>query len=252
MNFSKQGKGPALIFLHGFCEDLRVWSDISSNLQKDYTVITVDLPGFGKTPAGGDTLDDWARQLEDSVLEPNCPEGVVIIGHSMGGYVSLAYAELFPERVKGLGLFHSTCTADPEEKKEGRLKNIRFVKEHGASAFVKQLIPTLFAEGAEKQLVDRALEIGLECSQEGIVKALEAMRSRPDRCDTLKTAKYPVLLIAGEKDTLIPAEALSVLATYPERVLFRLLKKSGHMGLFEEEKESVSTIREFMNLVGGN
>lgn len=249
MHFRTTGTGPSLVLLHGFCEDNRVWSGIASGLERDYTVIMPDLPGFGRTAGGEDNLEDWARRIDSEVVSRNCPEGAVFIGHSMGGYVALAYAELFPDKVKGLGLFHSTCSPDNDERKEGRLKNIRFVKEHGPVPFVKQLIPTLFAEGADKGLIERAMNIGLECSAEGIVLALEAMRIRPGRCGLLKKAGFPVLIIAGEKDTLIPAGSLSEIASYPDRCLFRLLKNSGHMGLLEETEESVNTIREFMELV---
>jgi pimeloyl-ACP methyl ester carboxylesterase len=248
MHYKKQGTGKSLLLLHGFCEDLRIWQELAASLSSDYTVITPDLPGFGQSPVAGESLDEWAKDLHESVVKPNCPDGAVVIGHSMGGYVSLAYAALFPDSLKGLGLFHSTCSADTEEKKEGRLKSVKFVQQNGPEAFVKQLIPTLFAEGADKQHIQTAMDIAMQCSAGGISSALMAMRGRPQRCDLLKAATYPVLIIAGEKDAVIPAASLAEIAGYPDTCLFRLLKESGHMGFFEEKDISLQTIKEFMEL----
>src|SRR4051812_32476186 len=122
LSYQALGKGPAVVLIHGFCEDQSIWSDYIQKLSRDYHVIVPDLPGFGKSsPEFGEavTMEYYARRVHE-VLEIvlQAEERVTFIGHSLGGYVALAFAELYPERINGMGLFHSTAFADNEEKKQ--------------------------------------------------------------------------------------------------------------------------------------
>lgn len=246
------GEGKPILLLHGFCEDSRVWDVIVPPLSKNNKVITIDIPGFGKSSLVNDeeiTLEDMATLIKEEVLQ----EGIdrcTMIGHSMGGYLTLAFAEKYPEFVNGFGLFHSTAYADTDFKKENRIKHIDFVKRNGIEPFVKTLIPSLFsAKHNYTQQVENSLQMAKECSVSGVTNALQAMSKRPERLDVLNSSKVPVLLIAGKDDVLIPVEKLAYQASLPNRCQFEILQKSGHMGMVEEPEKSVAILNEFIDFV---
>lgn len=248
-----KGNGQPLVLIHGFCEDSRVWSEITTELVKNYKVIVIDVPGFGKSPLNASdaviTLDDMAIQLKETLVA-NGIDKCTMIGHSMGGYISLAFAERYPELLNGFGLFHSSAKGDTDFKKENRLKHVDFVKRNGIVPFVKTLIPSLFsAKYANELQIEKSLKMASECSIEGVVNALLAMRERPERLNVLKESKVPVLIIAGEDDTVVLKKDLAYQASLPNCCQFELLHNSGHMGIVEEAKRSIEIINEFMGLV---
>jgi len=253
--YKSEGSGNALVLLHGFCEDHTIWDTIAPSLSQHYYLILADTPGFGKTalsmPAGGESLEMMADRLAHTLKEDGI-EKCTLIGHSMGGYIALAFAERHEDMLDGLGLFHSTAMPDDEEKKANRLKQAEFVKSNGAIAHVNTLIPGLFSKSHDYTAqIQSSLEIGRRCQPEGIINALHAMRNRPDRVKVLKEAQVPVLIIAGMDDPVIPTEKLSYQASLPGRCEFELLNNSGHMGMVEEPVESVEIINRFMSFVKG-
>lgn len=247
------GNGHPLVLIHGFCEDSRVWNEIAPELAKNYEVSVIDVSGFGKSPLNAFdaviTLEEMATQLKETLVA-NGIDKCIMIGHSMGGYISLAFAEKYPELLNGFGLFHSTAKADTDFKKENRLKHVDFVKRNGIAPFVKTLIPSLFsAKYANEQQIEKSLKMAKECNTEGVINALQAMRQRPERLNVLKESKVPVLIIAGEDDTLVLKKDLAYQASLPNCCQFELLHNSGHMGMVEEPKRSIEIINEFMDLV---
>lgn len=247
---TRRGSGQPLVLVHGFCEDTRIWETTAPQLATFCEVVCVDLPGFGKTPLtenkNPETIEDMADRLAFT-LRAEGLEKSIVIGHSLGGYITLALAERHPELLSGFGLFHSTAYADTEEKQQNRLKQVDFVKNNGVLPFVEVLIPGLFAKSQphDEQLA-QSLAIAKECSPQGIINALLAMRLRRERLDVLQKANVPVLVIAGAEDALIPAEVSSYQASLVERCLFTLFEKSGHMGQLEESIKSVETIKQFV------
>lgn len=249
LNYTDTGSGDALVLLHGFCEDLRIWEGVLPELT-GYRVICMDLPGFGKSALTEgkeiETLEDMAARVAFTLKQLEV-EKSIMVGHSMGGYVTLAFAEKYPEMLNGWGLFHSTGYPDTTEKKEDRLKQVEFVRKNGVVPYVNQLIPGLFSKNQERSLqTEYSLKIARECKAEGIINALLAMRQRPERTEVLKTAEVPVLIIAGADDSLIPLEKLSYQASLPARCQFELLENSGHMGMTEEPSESIRILGSFM------
>lgn len=248
-----QGQGPVLVLVHGFCEDMRIWAPILPQLQSKYKVVLADMAGFGKSPLtdGKDieSIDDIADRLAYTIKEQGI-EKCCLLGHSMGGYVTLAFAEKYPDMLNGWGLFHSTAYADTDEKKENRLKQAEFVGENGVEPFVKVLIPTLFAKTQNYDTQkENSLAIAKECTPFGIMNALLAMRQRPERLNVLQNSTVPVLIIAGAEDDVVPAEKLSYQASLPARCQFELFDKSGHMGMVEEPAKSIEAINRFMALI---
>lgn len=247
------GKGKAIVLVHGFCEDSRVWSEIGPQLAQNHNVVLIDLPGFGKSPLNAAdaviTLEDMATRLKETLVAKGINK-CTLIGHSLGGYVSLAFAEKYPKMLNGFGLFHSTASSDTDFKKENRLKHVDFVKRNGIEPFVKTLIPSLFAaKYANEQQIEKSLLMANQCNVTGVVNALHAMRQRPERLAVLRESKVPVLIIAGADDTVVLKKDLAYQASLPNCCQFELLQNSGHMGMLEEPKRSIEIINEFMDLV---
>ena len=245
--YSSAGTGPAVVFIHGFGEDSRVWADFLPPFFEKYQTVTLDLPGAGASEPPAESTIEYFAEAVRTVVETLGLEKPVLIGHSMGGYVALAYAERYP--LSGLGLFHSQPFADTEEKKEARRKSAEFVERQGSRPYVKELIPNLFTAdfaaahpGLLRMLVDRAAGF----PPEGIAAALDAMRQRPDRSEVLRKADYPILFIIGEEDKAIPEENSYAQTHLPERALIHSLPGVAHMGMFEATEATQGMVVEFL------
>lgn len=250
--FRQTGEGGAfpLVLLHGFCEDSRMWDAWVELLPARQRVIRIDLPGFGQSELLENQSVDYMADAVEAVLNHLQTEKCVLTGHSMGGYVSLAFAEKNADRLAGLCLFHAHPFADPEEKKEGRLKSAAFIRNSGSEAFVRQLIPGLFAKESlhrHTTTIEKLTRYALEYQPSTIITALLAMRDRPDRSAVLQKIACPVLFFIGKLDTAVPPEfsldqthlpAISHIYIYPE---------VGHMGMFEAKEESARAMRAFLN-----
>lgn len=248
--YDTAGKGIAVVLLHGFCEDSRMWEDFKLDLvEEKYKVITIDLPGFGKSTVWpGVSISDMAAAV-DAVLKELKLEKVILIGHSMGGYVSLAFAEKHGKKLIGLGMFHSHPYADSDEKKEGREKGIGFVQRQGHALYVKQLIPAFFAPefvNSNAFLIEKLTFRASNYDAEAIIAALQAMKDRPDRSKVLSGIKCPVLFIIGKKDNAIPADQSLEQTHLPRVSSIHILEKVGHMGMFEATKHTQLYIRKFV------
>jgi pimeloyl-ACP methyl ester carboxylesterase len=245
--FFEKGSGQPLVFLHGFCESGRMWNHFAEVLSVHFRVICPDLPGFGDSPIFGEqiTLEEVAVQLEEW-MEDNYIQDPIIIGHSLGGYVTLALLELMGSRIKGVGLFHSTAFPDDEEKKGMRNRSITFLKKFGVEKFVTSFVPPLFPESRREELaseIQAAIEDAKRSSLEGLIAFAGAMRDRKDRVEVLRNFSGPKLLIAGTEDGAVKIEASrsqkDAFSQYVE------LHGVGHMGMVEEREKTLDVVREF-------
>lgn len=249
--YTTKGKGFPLVLLHGFCEDSTVWDEFKTDLlEENYKVIAIDLPGFGKSELAAEevSMSDFAEVVH-AVVEELALEKIILIGHSMGGYAGLAFAEKYGGKLAGLGLFHSHPYPDSEEKKAGRQKGIDFIKRQGHVLYVKQLFPNLFAPTFVKSnafLLEKLTFRASRYRSEGIIAALAAMKNRPDRSEVLKNIQVPVLFIIGGKDTTVPAEQSLEQTHLPAVSSVHLLEKVAHMGMFEARKQSQLIVRQFV------
>lgn len=235
------------MLLHGFGETGALWEHQVDHLQNMFRLIIPDIPGSGESEfiqMENPSLDLYAEAMIEILNQEEIRE-VVFIGHSMGGYIGMALAEKFPERLSGLGLFHSSSFADDEEKLKSRKKGIEFVHTHGAAAFLKSTIPNLFADGGT-DLKNRLLEGADEFSERTVIQYYLAMMNRPDRQDILKNFKKPFLLIMGEKDKAVPFD-ISLKQTYLAEVSFiEVMRDSAHMGMWEEKEKSNQILSGFL------
>ena len=247
--FDSEGKGQAVIFLHGFGNDRSVWNEFKTDLlEEKFRVICIDLPGFGNSESLDDTSIENMAGAVNAVIDHLKLDQLILIGHSMGGYVSLAFAQKYPDKLIGLGMFHSHPYADTEEKKKGRDKGINFIRRQGHILFVKQLIPNLFAEKFVRSntfLVDKLVYRASKYSSEAIINALEAMKARPDRSAVLTNIQIPVLFIIGQQDQAVPMKYSMDQTHLPETSSIHVLEKVGHMGMFEAKKQTQRIVRQF-------
>ncbi len=254
--YSSEGRGKAVVFVHGFCEDSGIWDEFKQDLlEKKYRVVCVDLPGFGDSEVMGDLTIDGMADVVKAVVDHLSLDNIVLIGHSMGGYTGLAYARKFPQDLSGLGIFHSHPYADAEEKKANRYKGIDFIRRQGHFLFVKQLIPSLFAPGFERSnrfLVDRLIHQASKYDPEGIINAQAAMAERPDQSEVLKNIEVPVLFIIGEKDKAITMEQSMNQTSLPDISSVHVMEKVGHMGMFESKRKTQLMVRQFVNFCYDN
>jgi pimeloyl-ACP methyl ester carboxylesterase len=254
------GNGKPVMLVHGFGEMGDVWNNQVNFLKDKFQLIVPDLPGSGKSELIDDMsmegmagvlkqiLDKEISELAESSQVP--PAGAVLIGHSMGGYITLAFAEKYPNYLTAFGLFHSSAFPDTEEKKATRRKGIEFIKEHGAFEFLKTSTPNLFSphtKDQSPQLVDQFLQSLNNFSAESLVSYYEAMIRRPDRVPVLKETQIPVLFIAGEHDVAVPLQDVLKQCHLPQKSYFHVLHQSGHMGMLEETDKSNRLLEEFLN-----
>ncbi|MGK4566440.1 alpha/beta fold hydrolase [Flavobacterium sp. 3HN19-14] len=248
--YSDTGKGTALVLLHGFLENSTMWEHFVPKLSEKNRVILIDLLGHGQTEPMGyvQTMEDNADAVH-AVLSELRIRKAVLAGHSMGGYVALAFAELYPDMLKGIALVNSTSIADSDERKTNRDRAIKAVKQNYTN-FVRMSIANLFSEDNRERLEDEIENVKLEALKtplQGIVASLEGMKIRKDREVLLHFAPYPILLILGKKDpvlnyeeNLAQIENTSVqLVTFPD----------GHMSPIENREPLLKALEGFMKKV---
>ncbi len=244
------GHGLPIVFVHGFCEDSSMWDHWRKNFS-GCQVIRIDLPGFGQTEIDQEYQIKDMAEMVAAALDQAGIDRCIMIGHSMGGYVSLAFAERYPQRLIGLGLFHSHPYADTPETKEARIKRKQFVEKNGTSPYIRQVIPGLFAperlethEGIINRLIKRAEQFPVA----GILNALQAMHDRPDRSAVLEKIEVPVLFIVGKKDQAIPLHYSMEQLELPAISAIHVDNDLGHMGMFESPEKCLQQIKAFIHL----
>ncbi|WP_026450882.1 alpha/beta hydrolase [Aequorivita capsosiphonis] len=213
--YETYGKGPALVLLHGFLESSAMWEKLISQLEKNNFVITLDFPGHGKSDVISEihSMELMAGVVEQ-LLEHLQIDSTTFVGHSMGGYVTMAYAELFPEKMERLILLNSTPAADTEEKKEIRNRSLK-VFEKNPSAFISMAISNLFAETSRQKFSKEIESLKEEANSfplNGIKAALKGMRDRKDRTKVLKNFNKEKYSILSESDPLLELEETKKLA----------------------------------------
>ncbi|WP_281885045.1 alpha/beta fold hydrolase [Paenibacillus sp. YYML68] len=243
------GEGLPLVLLHGFCGSGAYWDDVVSRLAESYKVIVPDLRGHGAsdTPSGPYTMEELAADIAELIKRLDLGRAVVL-GHSLGGYVTLALAEQHAELLSGFGLIHSTAYPDDEQGKLNRMKAKQTIEEKGIGAFAEGLVPKLFAPGhleTMRAAVDKAMTIARGTSADGAASTIVAMKERPDRRAVLQNTELPVLLVAGALDQIIPKE--KTFTASGDHVVHRLIDSAGHMSMMEAPEELTRIVLEFMS-----
>jgi len=244
IHYTVQGNGTAIVLLHGFGEDSSIWDQQVAHLSKKYRVIVPDIPGSGGSDllqglSQAVSIDDYAVCIQ-ALLQHEQVTSCYLFGHSMGGYIALAYAASYPNFLKGWGLIHSTAYADSAEKKQNRQRGIEMMEEYGAGAFLKTTIPNLFSAGYKQAYAEKIQELidaGQHFTKEACQQYYTAMMNRPDRTDVLKNSKQPVLLVAGTEDVAAPLNDVLEQAKLPAISYIHVLDGVGHMGMWEAPQQ---------------
>ncbi len=247
VHYTSVGKGNSIVFLHGFLENLNMWYKISPNFLQSNQVICIDLLGHGKT-GNLDNIHSMEEQayLIKFVLNHLMLRDYILIGHSMGGYISLAFAELFPQNIKGICLMNSTALPDTKEKQKNRERGIEAVK-YNADLFVKMAIPNLFTEENQIRFDKDIREItkeALQISKQSIIASLEGMKIRNDRTFILRSESFPVMMIISKKDPALDYQSLldQVKNTNVHVVEF----PDGHMSHIENKTALIESLKKFI------
>jgi pimeloyl-ACP methyl ester carboxylesterase len=250
ISYTDTGKGTTVVLLHGFLENKTMWDSFVPELSKRNRIITIDLLGHGETESLGyiQTMEENADVVHE-VLSKLRIKKAILVGHSMGGYVALAFAELYPEKMKGLILLNSTSKEDSPERKKNRTRAITAVKKD-YETFIRLSIANLFSEENREILIKEieAVKIqALKTPLQGIVASLEGMKARKDREFLLHTTTYPKLLILGKKDPVLNYDENleQIKNTDVELVTF----PDGHMSSIENQDELFIVLASFIKSI---
>jgi pimeloyl-ACP methyl ester carboxylesterase len=248
--YSDTGKGTAVVLLHGFLENQKMWEQYIAPFSKKNRVITIDLLGHGESECLGyvHSMEDNADAVHAVLVELRIRKAV-LVGHSMGGYVALAFAELYPDFVKGLVLLNSTANADSDERKNNRDRAIKAVKQ-SYIGFVSLAIANLFSDNNRDRLrseIENVKAEALKTPLQAIVASLEGMKIRLDREVLLHLTPYPKLLVLGQKDPVLEYKETKkqivntdvALVTFPD----------GHMSHIENQEELTAVLLQFLKKI---
>jgi pimeloyl-ACP methyl ester carboxylesterase len=237
------GKGPTIVLLHGFLESLTMWERFIPILSTNKTVVAIDLPGFGKSGVVDKIHSmELMASIVDQIITLHSFETISIIGHSMGGYVGLAYCEIYPTSAKNLILLNSTAAADSPERKVNRERALRLIDKY-SSVFLTMAIQNLFTKDSMEKYaseIEKMKNDALTFPLEGIKAAISGMKNREDRTSVLKNFRGGKMMICGRYDPLIPFELSTTLANETLTPLIKL--NGGHMGMIENFNEIVKIV----------
>ncbi|MEA2058291.1 MAG: alpha/beta hydrolase [Actinomycetota bacterium] len=242
----ERGNGPVALFIHGFPLDSSMWIEQLVALSDVRRCVAPDLRGFGRSDPSirpALSMDEHADDLVD-LLDALGIDLVDLVGLSMGGYVSLAFAERHPERLRSLALVDTKATADSDEAKAGRDRMAAKVVAQGREAIVADLMPVLVAGTASTWLEGRVRQMVTDTRVETMVAALEGMKQRPDRTGVLGEIDVPVTVIVGEQDVLMtPADTRAMAEAAGATVT--VIPDAGHMSPIEQPGAVAEALREF-------
>lgn len=237
LNFERKGNGKeTLVLLHGFMENLSIWSDMEPHLSDNFSLLKIDLPGHGQSEiiAEVQTMELMAEEVK-KVLDHENITKIHLLGHSMGGYVSLAFAEKYPEYLKSLTLFFSTYFPDDAEKKEQRIKSYRIIKDAFAH-YARAGVPNLFNPNEKAILegkIETALEVALSTNNLGALASVKGMVERTDKKHIMENLETKILVLAGKHDNAVKTETM--IKHLPDRTNIKsYILDCGHNGHWEK------------------
>lgn len=243
-----------VVLLHGFGEDATIWQHQIIFLQKKYRVIAPNIAGTGNsslllnknaTIAG---YAVWLHQLLENIL-PDKNQKITLLGHSMGGYITLAFANLFPQKLNAFGLIHSTAFADTAEKKQVRLRGIEAIENYGSYAFLKNTISNLFSNNFKQHhlnKIEKLIESNKTIAANTLQQYFSAMMSREDTTTVLKKTTVPVLFITGTEDVAAPMQDVLKQCHLPQQAQINILENVGHIGMLETPENVNDCLASFL------
>jgi 3-oxoadipate enol-lactonase len=253
LHYSEAGQGTPVVLLHGFPLTGAIWHEQQRQLSDQCRVIVPDLRGHGQSPVPSGVYD--MELMAGDVLALLDSLGIkqaIILGHSMGGYVTLALWKLAPERFRALGLVASQAGADSDEGRQARYKLAEKVGAEGSQVVAEAMIPKLFAPplAAKGPILEQVRQLILHTQPVGIVGTLKGMAVRPDSMGILPKVSVPVLLLMGDQDQIIPPAKAEAMAAVLPRVTHKIVENAGHMPMLEQPQATTAAIRDFVTACG--
>jgi 3-oxoadipate enol-lactonase len=246
--YTEHGTGVPAIFLHGFPFNHTIWEPLVPLLSSQARMILPDMRGFGQSPVTDDVYtmrlqaDDILRLMDRLEIEK-----AVLVGHSMGGYVSLAFAQAYPNRLLGLGLVATQAAADPPERRQTRYKTAESVNHKGARVVASDMVRTMTHK---QELIEPISQLILEAPPVGIVGALKGMAERSDLTGDLSNITVPAVVLIGDSDQLLPRDQVDMLAQMLPKGWLVEIQNSGHMLMMEEPLAVADPLRQLFQMVG--
>ncbi len=247
LSYSDFGKGSAVVLLHGFLENSTMWNDVIPELSKTNRVIAIDLLGHGKTGCLGYVHSmELMAEAVFAILRSLRLRKIIVVGHSMGGYVALAFAEKHPTMIKGFCLMNSTSLADGPDLKKRRARANKMVQNNFEN-MVRMSFTNLFGQERRakyKSEMEAALSEALKTSVQGYIAGQEGMRIRPNRMAVLQKNSFQKLIIIGEKDPVLDYQKSldEAKKTNSETIIF----KDGHMSHIENKGDLIDALKKFV------
>lgn len=241
LHYTRRGAGETLVLVHGFLGAIEVFNEVIEEFNTQYDVIAIDLPGHGESKLEKESYSvyDYAKAVAE-VLQHEGVSEATWLGHSMGGYIALAALEKNIAPIKRVILAYSSDLADTEEQKEKRTKQQQQISEVGVEKFVDEIIGNFFGENAKEETINVARQIAYRASKEGLITALEAMKSRPSQQELLEQTHTPILVIEGFQDKIVK----------PINVKNPNVRKNetmtGHLGMLEDPQGFIQAVHQFM------
>ena len=251
--YKTEGDGIPVVLLHGIPLDASVWDEQIDFLKDHCKLIAPDIPGSGKStfekPEEQATTIEYYASCMHALLQHENVNACLMFGHSIGGYITLAFAEKYSQLLKGFGLIHSSAFADNEERKQFREKSIDEMEQNGSYAFLKNFIPNLFGKkfkSEHPEKINELIEKAHNFSKQALEDYFRAMMKRPDRTHVLKNSKVPVLFVMGTEDIGAPMKDVLQQVHLPKIAYIHILENCGHIGMWEATEKMNNTTLEFI------
>lgn len=239
--YERRGTGSPLVLLHGYPLDHHLWDEVVPLLQDTFDLIVPDLRGFGESSTVDSfyTMEDIASDIA-ALLDHLEIEKTAMVGHSMGGYVALAFARLYPERITGLGLVSTQVLADAPDRRDGRYKSAAEVADKGIASVVAAMTPKFTSDARLQEFARQSME---QQQPAAYIGALKAMAERVDSTPLLSSLTVPVVIVHGDADSLIPIDrAREVKVALPNAHLVEI-GGAGHMPMMEAKERTAQALK---------
>lgn len=249
VSYSIRGAGRPIVLLHGYMEAGEIWDPLAEKLAEEFRIIAPDLPGHGDSGVSGEvhTMEFLAGAVSEVIRDAG-EKRVLLVGHSLGGYVALAFVEMFPELLAGYVLFHSHPHADTPEAIARRNREIVVVRAGRKNIMYPGNVSMMFAGDNLKTMkaqLERSKKIASRNPGEGIIAMLNGMIARPSRQFILENGIVPLLWILGRHDLYFSPERAQRDIGLPHNAEVVILEKSGHLGFIEETGKSAVLVKTF-------
>ena len=242
--YTRNGQGKPLVLVHGYPLDYSIWDEVVSLLDNDFDIIRPDLRGFGESEIveGQYKIVDMAADIA-GLLDYLKVEKAALAGHSMGGYISLAFARTYPERIAGLGLIASQSLADTPERKQGRYEAAAEIIKTGVEPIAEAFSPKLTPDKRVQAFIHKLI---VKQPPEGLTGALKAMAERDDSTSILSGFSFPVAILHGKLDELIPIERAQEMKALIPHAHLTELPDTGHIPMMEHPQATAMALRKLL------